>query len=61
MLLICPQLALAMPFSHHQPAPAVTKPEPAAPRAHFWHGVLALATTAAMYVLGVDGNLPLHY
>jgi hypothetical protein len=61
MLLICPQLALAMPLFRQPPAAAVTAPTPAAPRAHFWHGVLALTLAAVMYVLAVDGNLPLHY
>lgn len=60
MLLVCPQLALAMPFFANQPAPSAISEPACAPRSRFRHGALALAMSAAMCLLWVDFNLPLH-
>lgn len=65
MLLICPQLALAMPSPQSRPAAVVTAPTPAptpaAPRTYVWHGMLALIMPAVMWLLGTEGKLPLNF
>jgi hypothetical protein len=62
MLLICPQLALAMPVSKCTPVAVATEPTPAVSRpSYLWHGVLSLILPAVMWLLGTEGSLPLHY
>jgi hypothetical protein len=63
MLLVCPQLAVAMPVSQCQAAVVATAPTPApaASSSYLWHGVLTLILPAVMWLLGAEGTLPLHY